>query len=358
MLIDSLGSGGAQRQFVYLASALKRAGHDVSVGYYHDERFYFEEVDLAGIERKLLHSRTKLGRIAVVRRWLRSAACDVVVSFLDSPNLMAELSALPSRSFRLVVSERNTSQLPLGWRDQFRFRLHRLADRVVANSYSQGAILNSVGLGAISSVIVNSVDLKRFYPSPERKETSGSLRVLTLASYQRHKNPDLIAEYCRGGGFVPGTRFEWFGNSLRGLPQYRRGNVFEEVRRKVDKAGVSHRVLFNDVESDVVKRYHAADVFCLPSFWEGTPNVICEAMACGLPVLCSNVCDNPRIVKDGVNGFLFDPASGESFAAAVRRIVEIGSEGRRAIGDRNAEYARREFSSEVFFSKWFRVLEL
>ena len=49
------------------------------------------------------------------------------------------------------------------------------------------------------------------------------------------------------------------------------------------------------------------DAFCLPSFKEGYPNVIVEAMSCELPVLCSKICENPVIVEDNINGFLFDP---------------------------------------------------
>lgn len=49
--------------------------------------------------------------------------------------------------------------------------------------------------------------------------------------------------------------------------------------------------------------YRKADVFCLPSLYEGYPNVVAEAMSCGLPILCSNVCENPYIVEEGAMAF-------------------------------------------------------
>jgi len=47
------------------------------------------------------------------------------------------------------------------------------------------------------------------------------------------------------------------------------------------------------------------DAFVHPSFYEGMPNVVCEALAAGLPVLVSDVCDHPLLVEKGVQGFLF-----------------------------------------------------
>ena len=84
--------------------------------------------------------------------------------------------------------------------------------------------------------------------------------------------------------------------------------------------------VFHSPSSSIQDEYCRADVFCLPSLYEGFPNVLCEAMSCGKPVLSSRVCDNPNIVKEGENGLLFDPNNTDDIAETVERFIDLSSE--------------------------------
>ncbi len=68
---------------------------------------------------------------------------------------------------------------------------------------------------------------------------------------------------------------------------------------------------------------NASDVLCLPSLNEGLPNVALEAMACGLPVVASNVGGLPEIVQEGVNGFLVAPSNSSALAEALRQAFDM-----------------------------------
>jgi len=83
---------------------------------------------------------------------------------------------------------------------------------------------------------------------------------------------------------------------------------------------------------DPRQAYWGSDAMLLASWFEGCPNVICEAMACGKPVLAGAVSDNPLIVEDGVSGFLFDPFSPEAIAASIEQFARLDPGRRHAMG--------------------------
>ncbi len=66
----------------------------------------------------------------------------------------------------------------------------------------------------------------------------------------------------------------------------------------------------------------SSDVFVLPSLSEGFPNVILEAMDCGLPIVATNVGGLPEIIQEGTNGFIVDPGKPELLAENILKILE------------------------------------
>ena len=73
--------------------------------------------------------------------------------------------------------------------------------------------------------------------------------------------------------------------------------------------------------ADVRGAFAAADLFALPSLREGLPNVLLEAMACGVPAVASNIAGIPRVVADGVNGFLIPPGDAAALAARLKLLL-------------------------------------
>src|SRR5205814_2077954 len=84
-----------------------------------------------------------------------------------------------------------------------------------------------------------------------------------------------------------------------------------------------------------------------PSFLEGVPNAVGEALACGRPVLVSDVCDHRRLVKQGVTGFLFNPADPSSIADAIWEFSCLSDPKRIEMGKQARGFAERELSDSV-----------
>jgi glycosyltransferase involved in cell wall biosynthesis len=88
----------------------------------------------------------------------------------------------------------------------------------------------------------------------------------------------------------------------------------------------------------VLARIGQADVLCLPSFAEGVPVVLMEAMALGVPVVSTRVMGIPELVEDGVSGILVAPGSRAALVDSLRRLAEdhdlrqtLGLAGRRRV---------------------------
>jgi glycosyltransferase involved in cell wall biosynthesis len=84
---------------------------------------------------------------------------------------------------------------------------------------------------------------------------------------------------------------------------------------------ISKAVCFYGEIKDVKKHLQEADLFVLPSFSEGLPNVILEAMSSGLPVIATRTGGIPDIIEDGSNGILVEPRNSDQLYKAISRIL-------------------------------------
>jgi glycosyltransferase involved in cell wall biosynthesis len=106
------------------------------------------------------------------------------------------------------------------------------------------------------------------------------------------------------------------------------------------------RLLGSRPPEDIAAVYAEGDVFCLPSWWEAMPLSVLEAMACGLPVVASDVGDVQRAVLDGETGFVVPPRSPEPLAAVLEKLLTDPAL-RSAMGRAGREHVTGRFSSET-----------
>jgi colanic acid/amylovoran biosynthesis glycosyltransferase len=130
-----------------------------------------------------------------------------------------------------------------------------------------------------------------------------------------------------------------------------------ELRVLAERLGLADRVLFaGAVGQDAIgAHYEAASVFCLPSFWEGIPVVLMEAMACRRPVIATAVAGVRELVRDAATGLLVSPGREDELADALQCLLEdpalrhrMGEAGRRYVAheydiDGSAELLSRLF---------------
>lgn len=352
-LIESIGSGGAERQLTGLAAMLRGQGYKVMVCYYIKKEFYLSFLQENGVESCCLSEASiPYKRFFVLRKHIKSYNPDTVISFSSSPSMILSLSKSLGAKYSLLVSERNTTQ-SLTIRERLRFLLYRWADIIIPNSQSQGDFINKHfrNLSDKTHVINNFVDTVKFSPAevflPQQKE----IRMICVGRLMPQKNIPLFIEAINKVVLEGlSIHVDWFGHDPKDV-------YSEECHNAIRRYNLESFFEFHAPSSSIQEEYKKADVFCLPSLYEGYPNVLCEAMSCGLPVLCSNVCDNPKIVTQDENGFLFDPKDMESITNAIKRFSRLSKEERAIMGQRNRKKMVENNSEETFLEAYIKLIE-
>lgn len=350
-LIDSLGPGGAERQMSYLSSLFVAQGHEVRLMVFsHGNDFYYDFVRQRGVDViEATYGVNKYKRPFEIAKYVREYRPDAVIAYKDGVTMAACIARMLCR-FKLIVSERNTTQR-LSSYERLKFWLYSKADYIVPNSFSQGDFIhnNYPKLAKKVSVITNAIDTSLFKPSPDKTPNTIPI-VVTTARVMEQKNTLLYLDalaLLKSRGIE--ARFKWVGSQ--------NDAYFKQVKQKCCDLNLEDYIEFIPAQKDVIGIYLSADIFCLPSTYEGFPNVVCEAMACGLPVACSNVCDIPKIVTDGENGVLFNPNSSKSIAEGILRSISLSAEAKKRISATNAKKISEMCSLESFIDKYTRIIE-
>lgn len=122
-----------------------------------------------------------------------------------------------------------------------------------------------------------------------------------------------------------------------------------ELKAQTRRLGLDGRVSFvGEVSQRELAEYVSRGiVFVLPSLSEGLPRVVYEAMACGTPVIATDVSGIPEVVEDGATGFLISPGDIDTLAQRLLWLLTHPEEA-RAMGERARVFARGFFSTETY----------
>jgi glycosyltransferase involved in cell wall biosynthesis len=133
-------------------------------------------------------------------------------------------------------------------------------------------------------------------------------------------------------------------------------SVREDLRQKAALDFTEFRGCISEQEK--LDLYRNAGIFVLPSYNEGMPYAIVEAMAAGLPIISTDTGSIPEVVEDGVNGYLVSPGDSAALVSALLRLAS-SSELRRQMGLSNIQKAAAEYSLDATTRKlaiWLRWL--
>lgn len=130
----------------------------------------------------------------------------------------------------------------------------------------------------------------------------------------------------------------------------------DHLRVILKRLELKDSVTLIDATEDYRRFLPGADVYLFPSFREGMPVTVLEAMASGIPVVASRTGGIPEIVRDGVEGHLVEPGDVDGFVQAILALVENPDE-RKAMGQRARQRIAEDFSQSAMLEKYVKLYE-
>jgi glycosyltransferase involved in cell wall biosynthesis len=220
----------------------------------------------------------------------------------------------------------------------------RFADHVVAVSEGQKEkLLKLQMIPERISVIHNGIDLDSIKIESKNSIRSeigingNSYLVVSAGRLSPEKN---------FGGLIEAAKIVTERNKDITFIVFGEGFLRKELEQKILDIGLKNKFLFPGFRKDFLSVLKEIDIFVLPSFTEGLPNVLLEAYALGKPVVATKVGGNPEIVLDGETGFL---VSVQDTGKLAERILELAQEPnlRKEMGKKGCKYIKENFNFDI-----------
>lgn len=354
-VIDSLGSGGAQRQLVNLAIAFKEKGHEVSFLVYHSEPFYYHALNEHGIPVVELIEPNYFKRLLKMRKAIRAGNYDSVLSFLEAANFIATVSGFPFRTWHLVIGERSANPAILkSFKLRFFRFFHLFTDAVVANSHENITLVKKVNPLLSDEklhVIYNLIDFETWQQKSDsyifRKD--GKFNLIVVASHQYLKNLNGLVEAVNllDDNEKSQLIVNWYGGE-------RQDDSKIKALEKIENYSLTNIFNFHEPTADIANKVNEADALGLFSFYEGLPNVVCEAMANAKPIISSNVSDIALLLD---KQYFFSIDDVDSITKALSSLLAADQIKLNDLGRANYLNALRLFSAKKIINNYLNVLE-
>lgn len=360
LVIPSLDCGGAERVMVSISGALALAGHDVSL-LTTDPRipdFFSKPV---GVKRLCLPTDTvtscrwhnlpcQLERLQRWREAILREQPDLVISFLDTTNV-ATVMALSGSAVPVVAVEHNDPRLhPIGWRWEVLRRLSypRAATVVMLTETTRKWALSLWPRWKVwKRPIPNPIAPPIANLSPKRPAYFGPHNLVGMGQLAHRKGFDLlIVAFARLACKHPDWHLTLFGE----------GSERVELERMATAAGLSGRIHLPGRVQNPEQVLPTADLFVLPSRYEGFPMVLTEAMVAGLPVISFECSSGPgEIVRNGVDGLLVPHGDVDNLTSAMDTLM--GDEARRQTLGRRAPEVAIRFAEGHILDLWQELID-
>ncbi|MGI9424895.1 MAG: glycosyltransferase [Hyphomicrobiaceae bacterium] len=351
-VVRSLHVGGMERMVIELAAGLNPTHYQVRFCTIEDPGQLADHLQSAGILLDALNKPPglRLGYVRRLRAILDAWRPDIIHTHNDTGHFYASLANVGRGSKARLLHTKHGRGDPDDRKSVIRNWLSsRLSDVVIAVSDDVEKICREVEKVPAGKVrtIINGIKLDPYLSLKREGPASGAILFGHVGRLSEVKNQRLLIEA--------------FAIVHRQLPQSRLaiagdGPLRSELEEQTRTLGIASSVDFLGYRSDVAAVLSDIDVFLLSSQSEGTPLVVIEAMAAGIPVIATDVGGLSEMLKDRQTGMLVPPGDARSLA---NRMLELASdkEKRYRLGERGRENAKAHYSLERMIRDYSEIYE-
>lgn len=300
ILIYSLGGGGAERVVSHLLPYFLERRIEVhlflmhaTAGYDIPKSVQVHYIENSNPAESGINKLIKIPFLALrYAKLLKQLDITHSLSLLTRPNYINILSRkFTSKKFKLLISERGQPSLQYSYKglqstiNKFLIRkLYAKADSIICNSMgNRGDLITNFGInkGKID-VINNPIDLDKVDKIDPISDYFDSryFNIITVGRLNKGKNHKLLIDAVEN---IDGIRLYILGE----------GELENELKTIIAERNLDKKIFFMGFDPSPYKYLKAADLFIFGSNHEGFPNVLLEAMACGLPILSTNCKSGP-----------------------------------------------------------------
>jgi len=365
LFIRSLNAGGAEKQLVITAKGLAQLGHKVTVLTFYSGGFYADELNDTKVQLLSLHKKGRWDMLAFFLRLLkvlRQQAPDVIYSYLGTANILAVLMRPFIPAIRVVwgVRASNVDLDKYDWLSRWNYRLEcqlaRFADTIIANSHAGLEYAVAHGFPEKNIMVIpNGIDTERFWPDKLAGEslrktwgiTEDELLIGVVGRIDPMKGHSMFLQAAAQlRQQYPQVRFVCVGTGE---------TEFEASMHKLaTEWGLDDVLIWAGRCSNMVAVYNAIDIASSSSYGEGFPNVLGEAMACGVPCVVTDVGDSALVVGD--TGIIVPAKDSQALAAAWNKMLSLDDVEFKRLSDAARERVVHEFSVQMLIDSTEQVL--
>lgn len=348
--INTIKRDGAERVITNLASQFAdNKYYVVFVTSYRvcEEYVLSEKVKRRSLEEdEIRQSRVKrnVSRILKLRKLCKEEKPEILIAFMGEPNFRAVIATM-GLHVRTVISVRNDPN------HEYKGRLMRFVGKKIL-PMADGCVFQTMDakqwfparMQRKSAIIFNAVE-QIFY---KVKRSPKNQLVITIGRLSRQKNQFLLIEAVSElKDSYPDLQLKIYGA----------GELETEYNNLITKKGLSKFISLEGRTLDVPLKLSEADIFVLPSDYEGMPNALMEAMAVGVPSIATDCpCGGPRmLIRDKENGMLIPVGDKNSLVKALKELLD--NPAKKELISENAKRSAEAFSENIIYLQWKNYLE-
>lgn len=350
LFTSSLYGGGAERVICNLANYLCDKDNKVTVVTFGVcDRSYKLMDDV--IVQPLLSLEEKAKKNKLLSIWIRifrlykfykKNSCDVVISMLPVPIILTLFMKSIIRG-KVIISERN---FPGIYSPITKILLKKLSTRADGYVFQTEDSMRWYGKNLFNCEIIPNAVNKNFFS--RQYFGKREKKIVSVGRLDKQKNHELLLKAFS-------LIIDEFGEYT--LHIYGEGSERDQLTKMIKNLNLERKVFLEGNVENVVEGIYKATLFVLSSDYEGMPNALIEAMSCGLPCVSTDFLGGGArvLIENGKNGYLVKCNDVTGMSRCMKMILS-SEDIREKIGN-NAAKINKQYSSEIIYSKWERLIK-